>query len=203
MNIENMKQSWQESFNKCVEEIEGYLAKPRYEDRESYEFQQLAKWLLENPYNAYEYMPSGYEKYRSNPFETESLLAQLHHAICDDGEVSFVKMVIDGEIKRVFMVFTWTNEDNFIPLCEKENQSYIDTVISSRQRMNEFKLKMKEKNPLQEVNVRKNITREDVVFQAHNDPLIFIQEVEDLQLSMKKHEQEFEEKMKTMKSRKM
>jgi hypothetical protein len=185
MSIENLKQNWQESFDKAVATIEDYLTPENDDYPEKVKFRQLANWLMENTHDEYSYMPMGYQNFRSNPFETVSLLSTLHHALLDDGEVSFVKLKVEGEIKRVFMIFAWHNEDYFIPLCQKENKSTIDSIIRGRERLHRSVNSMKEKHPEKEFNIRPLLLEKYITFEAHHDPLLFIREVEEFQLAQK------------------
>jgi hypothetical protein len=195
MSIENIKQSWKESFDKTIASIENYLTPEAHESKESLAFRELATWLIENPHNEYAYMPSGYQNYRSNPFETKYLLSTLHHALLDDGEVSFVKLKIEGEVKRVFMIFVWDNEDAFIPLCKQENQSLINAHIKGRESIHRIATTMKEKHSEKEFKVLPLLTEKDVAFEAHHDPLKFIREVEEFQFAQNQKIEKFEEKM--------
>jgi uncharacterized short protein YbdD (DUF466 family) len=195
MSIENLKQNWQESFDKAVASVENYLHHQKDDYPEKSKFRQLAKWLMENPHNEYSYMPSGYQNFRSNPFETVSLLSTLHHALLDDGEVSFVKLKVEGEVRRVFMIFAWDNEDYFIPLCQKENKSSIDSIIRGRATLHRSVKAMKEKHPEKEFNVRPLLSEKDITFEAHHEPLLFIKEVEEFELQRNQRIERTEEMM--------
>lgn len=202
MNIENMKQQWQKSFDKSVASVENYLTPENPDYHEAAQFRELAQWLLENNCNPYDYMTNGYQDFRSTPFKTESLFATLHHALCDDGEVSFVKMKIDGEVQRVFMIFIWPNEDCFETACKKENESLINSHIKGSESLRRLRIMMQQKNPEKNIIVKPSITEKDVTFEVHHDPINFIIEVEELQLKKKKKAQETDEKMSQLRKNK-
>jgi hypothetical protein len=200
MNIENLKQDWKESFEKAVAFVEGCLTPESPDYPEAANFRELAKWLLENPHNTYEYMPEGYQNFLSTPFETKSLLSTLHHALCDDGEVSFVKMKVEGELARVFMIFVWPNEDCFEAICKKENQSLINSYIKGRESHQRFQAMVQKRNPEKIVNIKPPITEKDVTFEAHYDPIAFIRDVEDFQLEQQHSREKTDIAMKKIRS---
>lgn len=195
MSIKNLKQSWQASFDKSIASVEQYLAPSTPYYPEAANFRLFANWLVKNDCNSYDYMPRGYQNFLSTPFETEYLLATLHHALCDDGEVSFVKMKIEDDVRRVFMIFVWKNEDSFDAICRKENESLINSYIKGRESQRRVMTSMQEKHPEKTFNVRPIISEKDITFEAHNDPVLFIKEVEEFQMLEKQRIQEFDEKM--------
>jgi hypothetical protein len=192
MNIEEIKQNWQKTFDKSVASIEKYLTPEANDYPDAANFRELAKWLLDNPYSGYDYMPNGYKNYKSTPFETESVLSTLHHALLDDGEVSFVKIKIEGEVKRVFMFFMWKNEDCFDEFCRKENQSLIDSYKRGRESQNRVMTSMQEKHPEKTYNIRPLLSEKDITFEAHGEPIAFIREVEDFQLEQQHNREKTE-----------
>ena len=182
MDFINTKKEWQISFNDTIQNIENSIIEKNDDYPELIQFKALSKWLISNTYNPYSYMPKGYENFLSNPFDTDNLLKTLHHAICDDGDVSFVKMVNENEVLRVFMVFVWKNEDDFTAICQKENEQFIKSYISSRERFNEFAQSLNEKNPEKNIQIKSKLNLDSFAFVAHNNPIEFIKDVEDFQL---------------------
>ena len=204
MNIENLKQEWQKSADKSIASIENYLSPRKDTYPEDVNFGVLANWLIENSYSTYDYMPNHYQNFRATPFATESLLATLHHALCDDGDVSFVKMMMEGEVKRVFMVFVWKNEDCFNSICQKENESLMNSFIKGRESHERVMQQMQEKYPEKSFKSKPLISQNEFVFEAHSDPLLFIKEVEEFQLQQQKTREDnavWENKIRTNKPR--
>jgi len=201
MSIENLKHKWHKSFNKAVNSIESYLT-PEFDDKDSKEFSILAKWLIDNPHDPYDYMTNGYHNYRSNPFETNATLSTLHHALVDDGDISFVTMKIEGEVHRVFMIFACRHEDYFDTLCRKENEATIRSFTNGRESMHSFMTKMKEKHPEKTFNIKPLLSEKDFTFEAHRDPIAFINEVESYEIERKKQNEKTDETMKKFRARK-
>ena len=181
MSIAELQQQWQKSFEEALTSIEHSITPEPNDYPDLIAYKTLSKWLLETSVSPYEFMPQGWEGFRYNPFSTDSLLSMIHHALIDDGEVSFVKMIHNEEVLRVFMVFCWHNEDSFIPLCRKENQNLIQGRIDSAQRWNDFSHKMQEKYPDKVLNLKTVPQESDFIFVAHHNPLEFIKEVEELE----------------------
>lgn len=61
---------------------------------------KLALWMLETEHNPYGYLDQGYAKYTSTAEGFEILLSMLHHALYDDGDVTFV--TVNKEPKIIF-----------------------------------------------------------------------------------------------------
>lgn len=178
MTIENLTKQWDKSFEKSKKEIKAFIT-PRFnQSQEESNFITLALWLLENPYNPAEYLSSFHYNFRSNPFETNSFLSELNHALIDDGNVSFVKMFVKNELKRIFIIFKedddlYSKTNSFMNACKEENKSFINSTID----MNAALMNALKKNDYISIN--------DFTFESHNEPLKFINDFENFQLKEK------------------
>ena len=182
MTIQNLQAEWTKSFQEAMTSVERSITSSPTDDKDLAGFKALSKWLMETPHNPYNFMPRGYEGYRSSPYAADSVLGLLHHALIDDGEVSFVKMMRQGEVVRVFMNFYWQHEDNFKELCMEENKSLIENMMStaeSSERLREF---MEKNHPGKVVLPEKHFSK-DFEFVAHRNPVQFIKEVDDFQVA--------------------
>lgn len=175
-----IKTQWQKSFEEAQQSIENYLLPKPQDSITKSEFRTFANWLMDNPHSAYEYMPSGFQEFKSNPFEFASVLSIVNHALCDDGEISFVTMKLENEPINMFILFMWKNEDGFKEICEKENKDSIDLLIKNRQ----ISYNILSDNTSQSDKTRSIkplITKDDFTFEAHSNPLQFIEEFENFQ----------------------
>lgn len=71
------------------------------------EMNELVKWLLETDYNPYGFLPENFAGHFNSAEGFASLLHMIHHAVYDDGDITFVR--VDGEPR---IVFIWKNEEN-------------------------------------------------------------------------------------------
>lgn len=203
MNISELKAQWQASFDKSIASIEDYLQSKPDDYPEKQDFRILANWIVENQQTGYSYMPSGFESSISNPLELEGFLCILLHALCDDGGISFVTMKLEDEPLRVFMLFIDSNEDYFRTICEKDNTSLMDGFINSRKLMNKFTQKLKSESPERNLSLKPTISKEDFVFEAHRDPIVFIKELEAFQTAKAEKHKKIDEHMAEIRKKKM
>lgn len=202
MDIQELQQQWQKSFDESVASINNMITPCSYDYEYKSAFRQLAQWMLETPYSPYDFMPNGFKDFRSNPYTTDGALSILHHALLDDGEVSFVKLIHEGKVERVFMIFMWHKEDCFHEYCMKENQSLINSFIEGRESLTRIMTDMREKNPDKTFNHKPLVSKGDFIFEAHREPLQFIADVEEYQLQLKKSREESELWIKQIRNRK-
>lgn len=182
MSFDFLQEQWKKSFEKSVNSIKDCLTAQADDYQDMAEFRTLANWMLTTNVSSYEFMPSGYQNYSFDPYSTDSVLRLIHHALLDDGDVSFVTMKHNDKILRVFMMFCCRHEDYFTHYCLKENASTINMKIDFAKRTNSVRQSMKNQlsnNPHLELQLVPE--EKDFVFVAHRNPLQFIQEVEDLE----------------------
>ncbi|NTF23516.1 hypothetical protein G6L37_34665 [Agrobacterium rubi] len=96
---------WRESFEDALAKIEGY----RNDENESVRL--LTRWLMETEANPYGYQMRGYAMLLQSAEGFAGLLQTIHHALVDDGELTFV--VVSG---RPMMVFAARDEIGFVEL---------------------------------------------------------------------------------------
>lgn len=83
------------------------------------EMSGLVEWLLNTDANPYGFLPEGWAGAMGSAQGFSSLLHCIHHALYDDGEITFVS--VDGEPR---IVFYWRHEEDFRNhvLSEQERQ---------------------------------------------------------------------------------
>lgn len=173
---------WKKSFDEAVDSIEKAITPKSHDDIPTAKFRKLAKWMLENKYSPYDYMSFGHQNFKSNPYNTDFSLSTLHHALVDDGDVAFVTFKVEGEIKRIFIIFANRHDEYFNKICREENQETIMSLISLRESYISVLNTMKQNGLGTVLKKESSLKESDFIFEAHNDPLLFIEEFEMFQL---------------------
>jgi hypothetical protein len=203
MEINELKNQWQKSYEETLLSIENHLRENDKQLDDEKKCVMLAKWLLTTNVSGYDFMPKGYENYRSTPYEAEYLLNLIHHALVDDGEICFVTLKLENKELRNFMMFYPSDLDNFEEECYKENEELINGKIESIKRSNRILQKMIDAYPDKGFNLRKEINKEDFKFEIYRDVSVFMNKVEELDKNykeeMKKSEEKRDEMTKKMK----
>ena len=75
---------------------------------ESSTMKDLVNWMLTTDANPSAYLPEGWAIALESANSFAALLHTIHHAVYDDGDITFV--TVDGEPR---IVFVWQHEDNF------------------------------------------------------------------------------------------
>ena len=78
------------------------------DDVDEPELQAITKYLLETDANPYSFLPDGWAGCMTTSTGFQSLLHMIHHALYDDGDISFP--IINGEPR---VSFVWKNEENY------------------------------------------------------------------------------------------
>lgn len=182
MSIFTLKDDWKTSFEEAIQSIENSLKVQPHDCSQTSEFRTFANWLMTTSHSSYDFLPNHWVSYKSNPYESDLLLSHIHHALLDDGEISFVTMKLEDKILRVFIVFDCAYEDYFQKICYEENQSMINSFINGRESMNRVLSSLKEQYPEKNVTLKPVIYKEDFSFTFHRKPLQFIEELNDFML---------------------
>ena len=77
----------------------------------------ITNHLLETDANPYSFLPHGWAGALSTSTGFESLLHVIHHALFDDGEISFP--IVNGEPR---IAFVWKNEDDYADFILTETE---------------------------------------------------------------------------------
>ena len=101
-----MLSKFHENFKNAIDRIQSVLDTP--EDAYDYEMSVLIRWMLTTDANPYCYLPDGFKGSLYSAQEFEGLISVIHHALYDDGEITFIK--VNGEPQ---ITFVWQHEDNF------------------------------------------------------------------------------------------
>lgn len=120
--IKILKETWLNKTEKSIHDIEKilYSNPKKYEE----EFYKLVHWIIDTNINHYTFMPKDWENAMDDACEFNSFLHNVHHAMVDDGEMTFVKVKDHGS----FIVFADKNEDYFQSIVEKHLQNLGDTI---------------------------------------------------------------------------
>lgn len=204
MQFNNLQKKWAKSFEQTIKSIENSITPSSQDDKELSQFKILSNWLITTDITPYAFLSEKEAQYLSNPFDTDKLLKKIHHALTDDGDISFVKTILknnknEEEIINVFMIFQHSKEDSFRENCLKINKHVIRNYIGSAQssqRLHKFAI---DKNLPLKSQPNKVPLIEDFIFLSHTKPLQFVQEVELLKL---KTQLNLENHKKTMESHK-
>lgn len=79
---------FEKNYREAVENIKQYLHRP--EGAYDYEFADFAKWLLETDSNPYTFIDAPWAECFDSAEDFADLLNTLHHALYDDGEITFI-----------------------------------------------------------------------------------------------------------------
>lgn len=169
--MNQLHEKWNQSFQETLIKIQTYLTSQENDSQEKKQFRLLANWMMETEINPYSFMPEKFTNFKDNPYQTKDTLALLQHAMVDDGDVSFVKMSIGDKVERVFMIFAWSKEDNFIKICQEANHLFIQSMINGSCSRHELLKKLQRKD------IPPQLTLEDVKFTVINTVEDFIKEV--------------------------
>jgi hypothetical protein len=86
-------------------------------DSNETEMQAITEYLLETDANPYGFLPGEWAGCTGTATDFIRLLNMIHHAIYDDGDISFP--IVNGEPR---ISFIWKNEDNYNSLILSESE---------------------------------------------------------------------------------
>lgn len=109
----NRLEVFEQNHLEHMEKIKKYLTSSEPE------MMAFTKFLLETPANPYAILPEHWAGCTESSSGMRSLLNHIHHALFDDGEISFP--IVNGEPK---IVFVWSNEDNYADYVLNETQKH-------------------------------------------------------------------------------
>lgn len=194
-----LKESWLSQTEKSIKNIEEVLfSVPKHYEQD---FHKLVTWITNTDISHYDFMPKGWENCITDAKDFDSFLHIVHHAMVDDGDMTFVNVKEHGS----FIVFAHENDDYFNILVEKhlENvDSAIKNYLNSFNRIIETTDNENTKETLSKrlINLPKSI--KDLEYSYHTDVNLFINEVENHHReTIEKHAQ-FDEKMKKFRMKK-
>lgn len=94
-------ESFQNRYNEAIENINQYLKGPE-------SMKELTHWLMTTDANAFSYLPMEWAGVSYTAEGMSALLDCIHHAVVDDGDITFVKVNSEPRI-----VFANEQDDNF------------------------------------------------------------------------------------------
>ena len=95
---------FQKNYDEAIETIKLFQQPGEYEPQ----MNGLVNWMLESDANPYSYLPENWAGHVSSAEGFASLLNMIHHAVYDDGDITFV--TVNGGPR---IVFVHQMEDNF------------------------------------------------------------------------------------------
>jgi len=97
----NKFKAFKKVYEEAVESIKRFIDDPS-------DMNELAAWLMTTDANPYSYLQECYADRMSTAEGCDGLLAIIHHAVYDDGNITFVK--VDNQPR---IVFAHKHDDNF------------------------------------------------------------------------------------------
>lgn len=202
MNIQDIKNQWNTSFNEAVKFIEHHITPKDYHSLDEKKHVKLSQWLLSTTVSPYDFMPKDWHGFKSNPFSTDALFSIIHHALVDDGDICFVSLNIENKTLRHFMMFHPSYLDSFEQACIQENSHIIQSYINGRASHNRVMQSMIENFPEKNFSLKPLIEEKDFSFVVHQDVSLFIRQVELLEQNNIAERKEMDKKMATLRNQK-
>lgn len=124
-------EKFDQAYKEAVETIKRFMEPCSYEPQ----MDGLVKWMLETDANPYAYLPQEWAGALDSAQGFASLLHYIHHAVYDDGEITFVR--VNGEPR---IVFAWHEGDDakFRDLVLNEQEKEIE----KRRRCNPYEIEV-------------------------------------------------------------
>lgn len=117
MTYKKLQEFWY-NFDTAITNIKSYLEPDKYAPH----MHELALWLLETEHNPYAYLDHNYAMYMSDAIGFDMILSMLHHALYDDGDVTFVTV---NNKPRIVFCDRW--DDNFRLRCLTDSEKEIES----------------------------------------------------------------------------
>lgn len=202
MNIQDIKNQWKTSFDEAIKSIENHIKYQEHQGLDEKKHVELSQWLLSTTVSPYDFMPHSWQNFKCDPFSTDALLCQIHHALVDDGDICFVSLNLENKTLRHFIMFYPSYDDSFEQECFKENSHLIQSYINGRESHHRVMKSMIEKFPEKTFSLKPLISDKDFTFVVHQNPLLFIQQVETLEKNNIAERLEMDKKMATLRNKK-
>ncbi len=180
--LPNQITKWQNSFNDAVDFIQSQIAEPiSYpNDKDYVAYHHFARWLASTQINPFSFCPDGWGEYRESPLNFQALLHMIHHALVDDGDISFVNLIISGELKMSFFIFKCRSDDDFQATLLNLHGEYIKSWLDASVRLETFK------------GTPEDALKEgDVSFEVHHDAIQFCADVDLIEAEDKRRAEGF------------
>lgn len=117
---------FQKSYDDAIVSISRHLNTPN--DAYDYGMVPLVQWMMATDANPYAYLPHNWAGSTTNAEMFASLLHCIHHALYDDGDITFVTVNNEPRI-----VFVWRHEDNFRNYVLSDTEKDIEQSHSEEQ----------------------------------------------------------------------
>ena len=110
----NKFKTFKKVYEEAVESIHRFIDDPS-------DMNELAAWLMTTDASPYSYLQEGYASMMSTAEGCDGLLATIHHAVYDDGDITFVKV---DDAPRI--VFAHKHDDDFRKLVLSVQEQEIE-----------------------------------------------------------------------------
>jgi hypothetical protein len=110
----NKFKTFKKVYEEAVESIHRFIDDPS-------DMNELAAWLMTTDASPYSYLQEGYAGMMSTAEGCAGLLTTIHHAVYDDGDITFVK--VDSAPR---IVFAHSHDDNFRELVLSVQEQEIE-----------------------------------------------------------------------------
>jgi len=142
--------AFKKNYDQAIESIKRFLEPGKHEPQ----INGLVKWMMETDANPYSYLPENWAGCTKSAESFASLLHVIHHAVYDDGDISFV--TVNGEPR---IVFAWHHEDNFRNYVLSEQEKDLEKRWSSKYAIEVLEIEPDEFGPLYDAYYAKQIKR--------------------------------------------
>lgn len=119
-------QEFQDSYENSVSTIKYYLEPGPYEPH----MHELIRWMMETDANPYAYLQHQWAGCLDTADGFCGLISHIHHAIYDDGDITFVKV---NDQPRI--VFARADDENFRDVVLTETEKHMERDIKKKFRV--------------------------------------------------------------------
>ena len=180
MEINDLEKKWRKKFESSLKSIKGMIEYKSHDDDFIKSIKDFMKWIIEGEEDPYMFLPNGFHYLRDDLETSHTFLSILYHALADDGDVAFVTLKLDGEIKAVRLVFSDLYMSGFRDIVLRENAQLIKIETDIYNHSVKFTEKINEKyaqegKPLKKP--KKEFKVEELEIISHTDYMKFKEEV--------------------------
>lgn len=132
-------EKFEASYKEAVTQIKQFLEETKHEPS----MRGLVKWMMETDANPYAYLPHAWAGSTGSAESFVSLLNHIHHAVYDDGDITFV--TVNGEPR---IVFVWRHQENFRDYVLSEQEKHMEKRFASEYEIKVLGIQPDEFGPL-------------------------------------------------------
>lgn len=180
MKIKELEDKWKKQFEYNIKSVKKMITSKVNDDDYEKSVADFMRWIVEGDEDPYLFLPEGFHYLRDNLETTQLFLSTLHHALLDDGDVSFVTMKLRGEIFSIRLMFVDRYREDFKNFVLKENAQLIENETKRYEHAVRFTNKVnekykEEKKPLKALPEEFKVEHLEII--SHNDFMEFKEDV--------------------------